>query len=517
MNYTIDLRYNYGFKWHQSNGVYVKGYLSDENEALYTDAELIEYYKTFKTTEEFIDKCKNANGNFVVIVAKDEKVYIAADVTRTFPIFYAVSEGRIVISDDAYYLRDVLKLEADITSTNEFLYTSYVTGSSTLLEGLKQIVAGEVLVFEDGRVERISYFNYCVNSDEILKNATVEQHNGLFRKAMQRIVDSVKGKTIVLPLSGGYDSRLIAVLLKELNYKNVICFTYGNIDNVEVQISKQVANTLGYKWLFVDYVDMPFQEDFFESEELGRYYKFANNMSSVFLLQDFFAVRHLTNNNLVPKNSVFIPGHSGDFNVGNHLYPFDKLVSSDKTCATEIFKRHYILDQSPVKKELFQKVLKSIPKEGKCYSKIENFNLKERQAKLIVNANRVYEFFGYEHRMLFWDRDLVEFFRTLKFSDKLNSKLYFHSIITELFIPNNVHIIPPDKKGNRWVRNVKQMIPYKIAVAIRKRAHSDVQLDTKARYFKVFKSIIDKYNLRSHICTGISAQWLILKEFGIRK
>jgi asparagine synthase (glutamine-hydrolysing) len=57
----------------------------------------------------------------------------------------------------------------------------------------------------------------------------------------------------VVPLSGGLDSRIIVAMLKRLGVEDVICFTYGKKGNREAEISRQVAEALGYRWYFVEY------------------------------------------------------------------------------------------------------------------------------------------------------------------------------------------------------------------------------------------------------------------------
>ena len=46
-------------------------------------------------------------------------------------------------------------------------------------------------------------------------------------KLMKRIGESCKDRQILIPLSGGYDSRLIASGLKKIGVNNVVCFSYG--------------------------------------------------------------------------------------------------------------------------------------------------------------------------------------------------------------------------------------------------------------------------------------------------
>jgi hypothetical protein len=57
---------------------------------------------------------------------------------------------------------------------------------------------------------------------------------------------------ICLPLSGGYDSRYIAALLSDLQYKNVNAYTFGisrrQKESFEVVRARQIAEKLGITW-----------------------------------------------------------------------------------------------------------------------------------------------------------------------------------------------------------------------------------------------------------------------------
>ena len=58
----------------------------------------------------------------------------------------------------------------------------------------------------------------------------------------------------------------------------------------------------------------------------------------------------------------------------------------------------------------------------------EWFNVQERQAKFIVNAVRVYEFFGYEWLIPLWDNALFEFWRHVPLSLRYQRRLYFMAV-----------------------------------------------------------------------------------------
>lgn len=508
------LNYNQGFKWFVEDKVSYKGYFIDVEDNILSHSDVIKTFEDFNSVDDLKSCVSRFKGMFSIIINHGDNVLFCTDKTRTFPIFYGYLNDVMTITDDAFIFKNEKQVSS--LSKKEFLHTGYVTGSDTLLRDVKQSRAGECLRYigDENIIENSLYTDFKVSREELIdyKNGQDVLHKVL-RSTIKRLILSAKGRTIVIPLSGGYDSRVVATLLKEAKYENVICFSYGGNSSIDSSISKLVAQKLGYKWLFVDYDRINFDSSFVETDLFKDYSRFAFNMSSVFLLQDFFAIQHLYDQGLIPKDSIIVPGHSGDFLVGNHLYPFDKVDIAYKKIKNQIISRHFVLQAYKKDKNIEDKIINNLEGNHLSYSIIDNFNMKERQAKFIVNANRVYEFFGYEHRLPLWDEELVEFFRTLPFKQKLNSELYFETIIEKIFKPFDVFIIPPDKHKSRLGRTLKEYIPLGIASKIRNYLHKKNQINTNSGYFRVLKPMIEKYNLSSYQINGILSKWLIKNYF----
>ena len=111
--------------------------------------------------------------------------------------------------------------------------------------GVYQVQAGEYIIFNEENNIRYTYHNYFLQGEKEkdIVLATTKLLN-VFDIISDRLIRSLQGKTAIIPLSGGYDSRLIAVMLKNKGLKDVICFTYGRKGNPEVEISEKVAKLL---------------------------------------------------------------------------------------------------------------------------------------------------------------------------------------------------------------------------------------------------------------------------------
>lgn len=461
----IKLDYNYGFKWFIKNNTYVKGYIFDENNKLYKDEELVDYFIDVKNQDDFNKKLINANGIFSVIVVYKDLYFIAVDKIRTFPLFYYQSEDEYVITDNTDYLKDKYDLKIDEMSKEEFLSCGYVTEEQTLIKNIFQVQASEQIMIDliNKELEKKFFFTYATNKvfnkklidyekdfAEILDNLTI------------RLIKSLNNKTAVIPLSGGYDSRLVAVLLKKHNYTNVICFTYGNKSSFEVGISKSIAEELDFKWHFIEY-NQDLISGYEKTKEFNEYYKFSFNNASCFLLQDYFAIQYLKKQNLIPCDSIIITGHSGDLLAGSQMPWYIKYKSNTAKINKEIIKQTYIYKKPENLNQLSSKINFNI-EDGYSYSIVENYFINRKIARFISNAHRIYEYFGYKHRFPLWDDELAKFFKKLPYEYKREPYFYEESLLRGIFKEYKIDVIPPDKIGRNTLyakvkRFIKQFTP----------------------------------------------------------
>lgn len=376
------------------------------------------------------------NGDFALAMETSRYIFCTVDRVRSIPLFYAVGEDGALFSDDANLLRDRLNPPFNEENGAEFLVTGYVTGPDTLFDRISQLQAGEYLVYDKKDGSLITHFyhrfwhgNYFLDSEDGLLNRLDE----IFIRVFQRLIESTKGQRIVVPLSGGLDSRIIVAMLKRLGVEDVICFTYGKKGNREAKISRQVAEALGYRWYFVEYTHEKWY-NCYHSDEMREYLKYGGNLVSLPIIQDFLAVKELKKEGKIPENAVFVPGHTGDMISGGHIpldydqpqsYNFEKFLEDN-------LKKHYnlwkwdMVDVGPIFKEKITKTVGDISvfDNDSCANAIELFDFNERQAKFIVNSVRAYEFLGYQWRIPLWDEELVGFFLEIPMQYRLNQLLY---------------------------------------------------------------------------------------------
>jgi asparagine synthase (glutamine-hydrolysing) len=512
----IKLNFNYGYKWFDKNDVFVKGYLFDQDNKLYKNDELIDYFSDIKDKKQFKKKLKDANGLFSVVIKCQNEYFVAVDKMRTFPLFYYKSNNGYIITDDTNYLKNKFKMGFDTESQDEFLACGYVTDKETLLQDVYQVQSSEYIIFDlnNYNIEKEFFFSYVTNKvfDEDIK-ILEQKFLSILDKLTLRLIETLDNKTVVIPLSGGYDSRLMATLLKRHKYTNIITFTYGNKNSFEVDISKKIAQKLNFQWYFVEYSE-DLIGDYSKSKEFNDYYNFAHNNASCFLLQDYFAIQYLKKNKLIPNDSIIVTGHSGDFLAGSQM-PWDiRYESSSKCIIKEIMHQTYKLEKPKNVKYLKSKIPNNL-QDGYAYSVVENFFMNRKISRFVVNAHRIYEFFGYEHRFALWDNELTVFFRDLSPEYKYEPYFFEECLLNTLFKEYGIDIIPPDKIGRNTTfakikRTVKKYTPEFIINLRTKIIFTDINnINYMVKPFLENKNV--KVKDTTNIYTIIS-NWLINKN-----
>jgi len=448
---NIHFSKNCGFRWSSLNTrkykIFVKGFGFKDGK-YFKDEKIGNLFKPLAEKssnkylfENFIEIVKAMNGNFAIVIEGNNWLFASVDRVRSFPLFYGKKKHKFFISDDAYWVREqVGDNQIDKLASIEFLLTGYVTGSDTLFPNVKQLQAGESLFIQKIQqtmvdIKRYYYYrhyNPFKESQDILIKYFTQSLINIF----QRLIESTRGYTLIVPLSGGIDSRLIIFMLKCLGYEKVICFSYGRQGNWESKISRQVAKDLGYKWFFIPYTHKNWRR-WFQSKERRAYYQYVNGLTSVPHIQDWPAVYELRKNKYIPQQSIFIPGHTGDFISGGHIpkYLFKQKQIDKNKLIQMIWKKHYSLwnvtdKKNRLKSAMCNRILTRIRTHVSCEtleqaaSIYESWEWQERQAKFIINSVRVYEFWGYEWRIPFWDNEWMNLWSRVPLNLKLNKKLY---------------------------------------------------------------------------------------------
>lgn len=511
---------NHGYKWYDRVNIKAKGYIFDNEGKLFQGNKLCEFFRGIGTLPDFINKLKETNGLFSVVIEHNKTVFAAVDRCRTFPLYYTKNGENLIITDN---VEEIIQKKnnphTDIRTEKTFLSLGFCHSRFTLIEGVFQIQSGEYIVFENGRLSSTFYHHFIpeftgrFRENEIGLKAVIEN-------IFSRTAKFLKGKTAVVPLSGGYDSRLIAVGLKSLGIENVICYTYGRKNNSEYEIAGKVAERLDYTWHNIEY-NHELIADYLNSDDFKSYYPQAANYSSTFFMLEYFAVKYLKDNKLIPDNSVFLPGYTGDANAGSRL-PIDIFRErTEQYMANRLCMKSCIMlkPSASVKKNIIDSMKEYWTITG-SNSGIDNFyswDLKERLSKYIINCAKTFSYFGYEYYFPLWDKEFVDYFSNIDKRHLYMKKLYNRTIQDHFFeafrLNFNQELLPAEKVIKRQILKdkIKEYIPTGLKSKLIRNTNDDFIIEITKYMIDELQAEGVKVETYPKAKNSIIAQWYLHK------
>lgn len=196
-------------------------------------------------------------GHFsVMVVDKGKKrILLATDPHGHNDMFYYISGGSLAFSTKSRSLAESLggSLKIDRSYEDFFLIYGFYPKGMTMYEGVKSLPGKTLLTWQGGRAST-SPINYKKLAVQKIKNES-QLVNSLYKTLMSATKDILpSGKKKVAVLLGGFDSALIAALLKK-NGADVETFSfYYEDDKFNQKHTNTVADHLGIKhnWVKID-------------------------------------------------------------------------------------------------------------------------------------------------------------------------------------------------------------------------------------------------------------------------
>jgi asparagine synthase (glutamine-hydrolysing) len=414
---------------------------------------------------------ENIDGHFALVIVKEDITIVAVDKIRSTPLFFVNINDKFYIDHNANRLIDNNNFAHDVNEDSilEISMSGYTIGNKTIYSKLHSLKAGELAIFNENSYETHQYFKYCCNADKGVVDY-IDVLSGLTIKIFKKMLDSIGDRQIVIPLSAGNDSRLVASILKELGATNVICYSYGSPGNFEADTAKLIAEKLDYEWVFVPLTHKS-EKTFYASDEYSRYLKFSETYSSVPYIQSLSTIKYLKESQLISDDAVFINGNSGDFISGLHLnyllksdYEVRDMDARKENILNSIIKKHFSLwgrlstfrNINKIKKSLWNEIESScgtLLEYKKDYMLYEYSEYIDRQSKYVITGQRAYEFYGHEWRMPLWDNEYIDFWAEVPLKYKKNQALYLDMLKKNNFSGVWGEDIPVNKKtiSPKWI------------------------------------------------------------------
>ncbi len=200
--------------------------------------------------EEGLNAFKELNGSFCLVIYNidNHELLLVNDRFSSQPLFYHLTDKKTFLFGTQ--LSSILQSsevprELNMGAIFEFFTFLQVWGTKTFYKDIKLLPPATVLHYQDGNISFEPYWEMKYKEEKHPEGYYVDELATAIKKAVER---RMRGNyRFGLLLSGGLDSRMILAA----SDKQIVCFTFGDFKNREVNIAKRIANVKGCKHIFL--------------------------------------------------------------------------------------------------------------------------------------------------------------------------------------------------------------------------------------------------------------------------
>ncbi len=207
--------------------------------------------------DTFPDKINGSFSGFIIDKIRN-RVVVFSDHIGSKAVFYAKYKDCIIFSSDIASIYDNIETQGlsktlDVSSAYSLLGNGYMFGNSTLVDEVKRMLPGNVIVIDDGFKESPYYIIDNTPDYTLSELDAVELVDSLFKRAVKAQYDSdLRGRvnTHLVALSGGLDSRMTSLVAHELGYTSQLNYTVSKSGYLDQSIAQEIACDYNHDWVF---------------------------------------------------------------------------------------------------------------------------------------------------------------------------------------------------------------------------------------------------------------------------
>lgn len=244
---------------------------------------------------------KKIRGMFAFCIwdANKKKAVLSIDACGIKPLNYYYENGILLFSSEIKSILNYhgLKAEMDRISLNYLLNLQYIPFERTLFKGVKKLLPGHTLIFEDGKIRIKKYWTLNVTEDERPIEYYVKKIQTLFEDSVRRRLE-MSEVPVGIFLSGGIDSSAVVGIASK--FQNLKTYTVGFGESTdELESAKLVSDHFG-----TDHHEIMVENDLLKAMPEAVYH---SEQPSIGMLQSYLvskaAARHV---------KVILSGMGGD-------------------------------------------------------------------------------------------------------------------------------------------------------------------------------------------------------------
>ncbi|MBN1938924.1 MAG: asparagine synthase (glutamine-hydrolyzing) [Candidatus Aminicenantes bacterium] len=207
----------------------IKKDLEGRGHSFYTNADTEVVVHLYE--ERGPDFVEALNGMFAVALwdAKRRRLILARDRMGVKPLHYRLDGGRLTFASEIKALLQAPGArEIDLDSLSRFFTFEYIPAPRSIFKGIRKLLPGHRLVFEDGRAAETCYWDVR-HAEHKIRPRPEEDY---CREIIDRLRESVRRRLISdVPLgvflSGGIDSSAITALMSEVAGAGIKTYSIG--------------------------------------------------------------------------------------------------------------------------------------------------------------------------------------------------------------------------------------------------------------------------------------------------
>ncbi len=185
---------------------------------------------------------KDLSGQFALVESTEDEFRCVVDAVGIYKVFYyESSQGDIYVSNYLPFIQLFKKVEKHLPFLIDFINNGGTYGYSTIEKNVFTLPEnGELLWTKENGLTITSYENF---KDFFLPSKKISLSELAFELANESAYLSEKHE-VLLPLSGGFDSRTILNMFSGKNSRNITAFTYPD-HPYDLKIAKKISGEFG--------------------------------------------------------------------------------------------------------------------------------------------------------------------------------------------------------------------------------------------------------------------------------
>jgi len=195
---------------------------------------------------------------FLAVTLQPTSIQVQTDYAGSVPAFYSLEPSFVMSNiEPCIPLADGLGAsDLDLENVYGFLRFGHYIWDETAWKGAFQCLPDCIFKFRQGSNDAEHRYLASIQATQERSTATDKEVADAFYELNRHLVGQSlsNANSIILPLSSGYDSRLILAAVAENPHlrERLSCFTYGDRYSIEVLAAEELAKATQTRWTWAD-------------------------------------------------------------------------------------------------------------------------------------------------------------------------------------------------------------------------------------------------------------------------